>query len=378
MRNKNLMKKIKLIFYTIIKFILLNKSKKKIILFSESKYYRNHFEKLIENLKQKFNKDIYYLTSDFDDYNFFKTRINAYYTGSGIMRYFIFLYLNCENLILTLTDLGNNLPRSKNCNNYIYFFHALQSTHIIYTKEAFKNYDTVFSNGTYHEKELIKAEEIFNFPKKKIINTGYFYFDYLLQAVNHKIVQKNLILLAPTWNYDKNNFFDNHSLALIQKLLDKNYSVILRPHSEHYKRSKKTLKKIIDKFSKVENFSLDNNFSNINSMEKSEILISDNSGIMLEFTLVLNRPCLCFDEIKKIHNPDYKDLNIESLEEIFRKNFVKKLNIYEIENIEEHCISALKDSINLQSRVKDFREKYISNINNSVKFAVDYLVNLKN
>jgi hypothetical protein len=177
------MKKIKLIFYSFIKFILFNQKKKKYILFSESKYYKNHFEKLIESLKQKFNNDVYYLTSDIDDYNFFNTKTNAYYIGTGIVRHLIFQYFNCYNLILTLTDIGNHLPKSKKCNNYIYFFHALQSSHIIYTKEAFKNYDTIFSNGIYQKEELKKAEEIFNFPKKKIINTGYFYFDYLLQTV---------------------------------------------------------------------------------------------------------------------------------------------------------------------------------------------------
>ena len=65
------MEEIKLIFCCFIKFILFNKNKKKYILFSESKYYKNHFENLIENLKQKFDNDVYYLTSDIDDYNFF-------------------------------------------------------------------------------------------------------------------------------------------------------------------------------------------------------------------------------------------------------------------------------------------------------------------
>ena len=372
------MKKIKLIFYTFIKFILFNKNKKKYILFSESKYYRNHFEKLIENLRQKFDKEVYYLTSDFDDYNFFKTKINTYYIGTGIIRYLTFYNFNCENLILTLTDIGNHLPKSKNCNNYIYFFHALMSTHLIYTKEAFKNYNTIFSNGTYQEKELRKAEKIFNFHRKKIINIGYFYFDYLQESINHKIVQKNLILFAPSWNYDKNNFFDNHSSRLIRKLLDENYSIIFRPHPEHYKRSKGTLKKIINQFGKSKHFFFDESISNINSMEKSEVLITDNSGSMLEFTLVLNRPCLCFDEIKKIHNPNYKDLDIEPLEEIFIKDFVKKLKISEIENVREHCVNVLKNYKDSQTKVINFREKYISNIGHSVKSAMDYLVNLKN
>ena len=113
-------------------------------------------------------------------------------------------------------------------------------------------------------------------------------------------------------------------------------------------------------------------------MEKSEILITDNSGSMLEFTLVLNRPCLCFDEIKKIHNPNYKDLDIEPLEEIFTKDFVKKLKISEIENVREHCVNVLKNYKDSQTKVINFREKYISNIGHSVKSAMDYLVNLKN
>ena len=187
-----------------------------------------------------------------------------------------------------------------------------------------------------------------------------------------------MILFAPSWSYDKNNFFDNHSSKLIHKLLDKNYSVIFRPHPEHYKRSKETLKKIINQFGKINHFFLDDSVSNINSIEKSEILITDNSGIMLEFTLALNRPCLCFDEIKKTHNPDYKNLDIESLEEIFIKNFAKKLKISEIENIEKHCVNVLKNSKNLQSKVINFREKYISNIRYSIESAIDYLVNLKN
>ena len=88
------MQGIKLIFYSFIKFILFNKNKKKYILFSESKYYKNHFENLIENLKQKFDNDVYYLTSDIDDYNFFNTKTNAYYIGAGIVRHLIFQYFN--------------------------------------------------------------------------------------------------------------------------------------------------------------------------------------------------------------------------------------------------------------------------------------------
>ena len=371
------MKNAMLILITFTKFILSMKSKKEYILFSESKYYRNHFEKLIEKLNKNPDSDVHFFTSDYDEYIYFQEKVNSYYTGQGIVRYLIFKYLNCENFILTLTDIGNNLPRSKNCNNYIYFFHGLVSTHKVYTKEAFKNYNTIFTVGPYQEKELILAEKNYNLAKKKIINIGYFYLDYLLKKVKHNLVQKGTILFAPSWSYNKKNFFDNYGEKLIKNLLNKNYSVIMRPHSEHFKRSKNTIKKIIDKFDKVDNFFFDDNISNISSMEKSEILITDNSGIMLEFGSVLNRPCLCFNEEHKIHNVDFKSLNIESLEEIFIKNFTKELKNVEVDNIEEHYLNTLKNYDNLKPKIIIFREKYISNLNNSVDAAFDYLTSIK-
>jgi len=54
------------------------------------------------------------------------------------------------------------------------------------------------------------------------------------------------------------------------------------------------------------------------------------------------------------------------------------LKISEIENIEKHCVNVLKNSKNLQSKVINFREKYISNIRHSIESAMDYLMNLKN
>ena len=62
------MKNAMLILITFTKFILSMKSKKEYILFSESKYYRNHFEKLIEKLNNNPDSDVHFFTSDYDEY----------------------------------------------------------------------------------------------------------------------------------------------------------------------------------------------------------------------------------------------------------------------------------------------------------------------
>ena len=82
-------------------------------------------------------------------------------------------------VIMTLTDLDNHeIKKSKFCKNYVYIFHSLASTHKCYTKEAFKNYDIILSNGDY-QKELEIAEKFLIL--KKIFNTGYLYLEELLK-----------------------------------------------------------------------------------------------------------------------------------------------------------------------------------------------------
>ena len=76
------------------------------------------------------------------------------------------------------------------------------------------------------------------------------------------------ILFAPSWNYNKNNLFDDYSLDIIKILISQNYKITLRPHPEHYKRSKITIDKIKKIFGNNKNFYLDKNFSNLNSLEK--------------------------------------------------------------------------------------------------------------
>ena len=70
--------------------------------------------------------------------------------------------------------------------------------------------------------------------KKKLIKTGYFYFDYLTQRINKQIVP-NEILIAPSWNYNQKNFINENIKEIIQSVLNQGYIVNLRPHPETFK-----------------------------------------------------------------------------------------------------------------------------------------------
>ena len=359
----------------LIKFINIDKEKKEFVFFSESKFYRDYFIDLILNLKKSGQKNIILITSDKDDIIFFKETLTCLYIKNYFILSIFFKILNCKFMIMTLTDLGIHFQKSKFCKFYVYFFHAISSTHKIYTNSAFKNYDIILSNGEYQSKELRLSEEQFNFPKKEIVNSGYFFLDNIKKKANLKSTEKRHILFAPSWNYNKENLFDDYGIDIISKLLSKNCIITLRPHPEHYKRSKKTINKISKLFLNDKNFFLDKRISNLKSLEKAEILITDNSSIVFEFMLIFKRPIIYIDYKEKIHNIDGDKISIMTIDEEFKNVFGNRLDISNLENLIELCENLFNENKISKQLVDSFAKKYLSNLDHSASFAADYLTN---
>ncbi len=359
----------------LIKFINIDNKKKEFVFYSESKFYRDHFIDLILNLKKSGQRNTILIASDKDDIIFFKETLTCLYIKNYFILRIFFKILNCKFMIMTLTDLGIHFQKSKLCKFYVYFFHAIASTHQIYTNTAFKNYDIILSNGEYQSKELRLTEKKFNFPKKEIVNSGYFFLDNIKKKANLKSKEKRHVLFAPSWNYNKENLFDDFGIDIISKLLSKNFILTLRPHPEHYKRSKNTINKINKLFLNDKNFLLDKSISNLKSLEKAEIIITDNSSIVFEFMLIFKRPIIYIDYKEKIHNIDRDKIPIMTIDEEFKTLFGNKLNISDLKNLSDLCENLINEN-NVSSQLVDsFARKYLSNLDHTASFAANYLTN---
>lgn len=349
-----LISKIKSNFSTLKNIFFLADKKIKFIFYSESKFYQKYSCPIIEILARKYPKQVYYVSSDINDKieNF---DINNFYIGNGLMMKIFFLIIKAEFFFLTLTDLDNHyLKKSKNVNKYIYYFHGAGSTFKGYTKKAFDNYDIILCNGQFQKNEIEFRENQKGLERKKLLSTGYFYFDHISKKIDFN-QNANEILFAPSWTYKHKNFINENCISIIDELLKKNYLVAFRPHPEHFKRSAKILKDIRHKFEFNKNFRFDENPENINSMEKARCLITENSGFFLEYMLVLNRPVLFLDDgIDKIHNEDYSDFcNFTALEVKFKNEFCQIFSKKDI------C----KIDILIENSVKNFHLK-IPQLNN--------------
>lgn len=306
-------------FSNIRKILKTLKQTNKFVFYSESQHYQKYFYSFIYLLNNK-NKKITYVSSDKND-TINLNNVTNIFIGEGFLRSLFFLLIKTKNFFLTVTDLNNNvLKKNSYVKNYIYIFHAAVSAHKAYTKSAFENYDTIMCIGDYHVQEILELEKTYNLPKKKLLKSGYFYFDYLNNKANLNEDKSN-ILIAPSWNYSENNFLNYKCEDLIKYLINKNFHVIFRPHPEHFKRSAKILLDIKKKFLNSSLFKFDDDKDNFTSMDKSFILITDNSGISIEYLMIYKKPTIYFDGFSKIHNSDYKFLNLELFEEKIKRKF---------------------------------------------------------
>ena len=240
-----MLKKIKeffLIFKTINK---INQIKPKFLFYSESKSYLKFGYLIIEYLAKKFPGEVYYVSSDAEDKINNLDVINVYISSGFLLQYF-FTSVSVENLFMTLTDLNNSIiKKNKFVKNYIYYFHGAVSTTKIYTSAAFDNYDTILCNGDYQIREIQQRESIENLKKKRLIKTGFFYFDYLTRKIDKINSDNNEILVAPSWNKDKKNFINEDFEKIIEKLLDDGHKVRFRPHPENLNGSGQKIESFI-------------------------------------------------------------------------------------------------------------------------------------
>tara|TARA_B100000795_G_scaffold269302_1_gene258279 strand:+ start:298 stop:1434 length:1137 start_codon:yes stop_codon:yes gene_type:complete len=354
--------------YIIFKNIIdLRKIKPKYLFFSENKKYQKYSYLLIEALAKKYPKDIYYVSSDLDD-KIKNLDVENIFVGKGLLMIIFFLLVRAQNMFLTLTDLDNHaLKKTNNVDKYIYYFHAPVSTTKTYTATAFDNYDIILCNGDYHINEIKKRESIKKIKAKKLIKTGYFYFDYLNDRMNTKI-EPSEILIAPSWNYNQKNFINENLEDIIQFLLNKNFVVKFRPHPESFKRSILTINNFKKKFFN-EKFILDETSENINSMEDAKCLITDSSGIAIEFVLLFKKPTLYFENNDKIHNTEFNQYsNLITMDQKVKESFgytFKKENIKDLDILINKSIS---EFVNKDTEIKYFIDNnfynYGATINN--------------
>ncbi len=363
-------------FNEIRKYNKIDSEYKNLVFFSENNNYSYFFKNIIDKLIEK-NIKLTFVTADKNDFflEYNNQNLKTILIPSFLFLQFFFSNIKCKNLILTMPDLGSGIiNRSPFCKKYIYIFHSLISITVAYKKKAFDNYDIFFSPTTVHTAEI---EQRFSLKNKEIINVGY----PKIEELKNKMLdleETDNILIAPTWGNDS-SLYSAILLDLIDHLIKKKFTIILRPHPMSFKKDKKKITELVSKYKWYEKFKLNSDNDNNNIFLKSKILITDWSGAGIEFSLSKEKPSLFIDTKQRIRNSSFKhgDKILETTFENFsRDDLGIVLDNKNINKIEEIIDNFDKNSVDYKNKIKIFKEKYLYNNGSSLDKTIAALMNL--
>ena len=357
----------------------LSQDERSIMFYAENKASMNHFQLLIHELTEKMDLQICYVTSVKNDpvLSTKNQKILPFYIGDGTARTKFFSSLKARILVTDMPDLGKfHIKRSEEYPvHYIYLFHSMYSVHSYLRKGAVDNYDTIFCVGPHQIKEIRETEKVYGLKAKKLINYGYGRLDTLLQnKMNSQTTNpnaKDLIIIAPS--YGDNNLLGICGIELIEILLKSDFRVMVRPHLRTLSDSTELIGSIKEKFAKNPNFTLETGVIKFDSLNNSTCMISDWSGISLEYAFTFGRPVIFIDVPKKILNPNWSDITLEPIETSIRDKIGHVVSPNNLEEILELIRILDKNTQDISKIIKETREKTVYNIGGSAKIGAQYI-----
>ncbi len=366
------------------RFEKLDKKDRSIVFYLENEYSFIYFQPIVEKLTQKYDMKICYITSSKTDpmLTCKDKNILPFYIGDGIARSNFFINLKAAIIVMTMPDLETfHIKRSKVYPvHYVYIFHSLNSTQRAYTNTAFDNFDTVFCTGNYQIIEIQERERKFNLNKKKLVKHGYGRLDTLINEARSTDIRKStsnnkVVLIAPSWGV--NGLIETKGQEIISILLDSGFDVILRPHPMTIKKSNKVIQKIEKEFKDNLNFKLETDIRNTESFFLCDCMISDWSGVAIEYAFAFEKPIFYVDTPQKNNNPEYDQIDLVPLEEKIRSQIGEVISLSELSIIPSKINQFLQSQNKFKEKIQKNKEETVFNVGNSGEQGAKYLLELK-
>ena len=363
------------------RFQRLRQAERRIVVYSEDEASWAHLEPIVEELLANFEGLICYVRSDSRDIRpkAPDQRLQCFYVGDGFVRTWFFLFLRADILLMTMPDLETyHLKRSVvHPVHYVYAFHSLVSTHMIYRLGAFDHFDTILCAGPHHEREIRATESVRLLEPKRLIEHGYGRVDTLLREAGAALPVRNRaphVLVAPSWG--PQGLIESRGLELAEILLDAGFQVTFRPHPVTTKKWPERLEAVRQKYGGRSGFLLDTEISSCESLLRSDVMVSDWSGVALEYAFGLERPVLFVDVPRKVNNPDYEQIRNEPLEVTIRDEIGEVISADRLEDLPEAVRRLAVNPQAFRERIRKARRETIYNLGKSGAVGAQAIIDL--
>lgn len=270
-----------------------------IVIFSEGKRYWNIFAPICDEFEKR-GKEIHYLTANPDDPALTKEykHVHAEFIGEGNKAISRMNLLKADIVLSTTPSLDVfQWKRSKSVKYYVHLPHMANDI-TTYKMFGLDFYDAVLLSGQYQIDEIRRLEKMREIPAKDLKLAGIPYMDKMLERLEKTTRRETdkkdpVVLLAPSWG--NNGILTAYGAPFIENLLKTGYRIIVRPHPQSFTSEKELMDDLMAKFPDSDKIRWNRDPDNFDVLNEADILISDFSGVVFDFSLVFNKPIIYTD-----------------------------------------------------------------------------------
>ena len=267
---------------------------KKYVIYSEGSQYWNVFKPVCDEFESR-GVELFYFTSAQSDpcfeagYKFVKPE----FIGEGNAAFARLNLLSAGFMLMTTPGLQvYQLKRSRNVKHYSHVLHMANDA-TTYRLFGLDYFDSVLLSGDYQKDDIRFLEKIRGINEKELVTVGCTYLDVYKNNIGKIPEEENhvfTVLLSPSWGASA--LLSKYGEKLLDPLAATGWRIIVRPHPQSKKSEADMLARLESRYKDNANIIWDYERENIHSMKKSDIMISDFSGIIFDYTFLCDKPVM--------------------------------------------------------------------------------------
>lgn len=354
---------------------------KKLVFYSESNGFYKYFGDIVEYILNNTNITIHYISSDPKDAIFEKEKqfanLRAYYIGEKRL-ITLMMKMDADIVVMTMPDLDNyHIKRSyiRKDIEYIYIPHSMDSLNMTHRTAAMDHFDTVYCTGKHQKEEISKIEDAYGLPKKTLVEWGYCLLDDMIADYRKLQTQENkekTVLIAPSWQ--KDNIVDSCLDALLGHLKGKGYKVIVRPHPQHVRLQPQRMEQLKAAYANDDDIIIQTDFTESNTVFEANIMITDWSGIALEYAFATCKPVLFIDTTMKVMNAEYQKIDTIPINIWIRDEIGAVVKPDEMDRVPEVVADMFAKSEQFNQKISRLVGEYVYYLGNSAEIGANYII----
>lgn len=328
----------------------LDASYKPYVIYNEGNQYWNTFKPVCDEFEKRKVTLTYYTSSKTDPvfeqkYEFVKPE----FIGEGNAAFAKLNMLSAGFVLMTTPGLQvYQLKRSKRVAHYSHVLH-MPNDATTYRLFGLDFFDSVLLTGDYQKTDIRFLENQRGIPEKDLLTVGCPYLDVYKENISAIPAEENhpfTVLVSPSWG--DVGILKKYGEKLLDPLSKTGWRIIVRPHPQSKKSEADMLDRLTERYKDNKNIVWDYERQNIFSLKKADIMISDFSGIIFDYTFLCDKPVMYVNAGMDLRPYDAYDLGDKELWQYsVLRTFGTELKEEEFTNIKE-VIQSMSDSKELE------------------------------